>query len=99
MLFTKIKKFLILVNRQHVCISTALSESTDVSPHSGMKNRPQAVWLKACSECLGYLFQIMAGIAILIPTRSRQAYSKQACLWDLAQIIYIAFITQMVWVI
>ena len=30
----------------------------------------------------------------LIPTRSRQAYSKQVCLWDLAQIICIAFIIQ-----
>ena len=30
----------------------------------------------------------------LIPTRSRQAYSKQVCLWDLAQIICITFIIQ-----
>ena len=30
----------------------------------------------------------------IIPTRSRQAYSKQICLWDLAQIICIAFIIQ-----
>lgn len=30
----------------------------------------------------------------IIPTRSRQAYSKQVCLWDLAQIICIAFIIQ-----
>ena len=35
----------------------------------------------------------------IIPTRSRQAYSKQACLWDLAQIIYIVFIIQVAWAI
>ena len=35
----------------------------------------------------------------LIPTRSRQAYSKQVCLWDLAQIICIAFIIQVAWAI
>ena len=28
------------------------------------------------------------------PTRSRQAYSKQVCLWDLVQIICITFIIQ-----
>ena len=32
-------------------------------------------------------------------TRSRQAYSKQVCLWDLAQIICIAFIIQVAWAI
>ena len=32
----------------------------------------------------------------LIPTRSRQACSKQACLGDLAQIICITFIIQVV---
>lgn len=35
----------------------------------------------------------------VIPTRSRQAYSKQVCLWDLAQIICIAFIIQVAWAI
>lgn len=35
----------------------------------------------------------------LIPTRSWQAYSKQVCLWDLAQIICIAFIIQVAWAI
>lgn len=30
----------------------------------------------------------------IIPTRSRQAYSKQVNLWDLAQIICITFIIQ-----
>jgi len=34
-----------------------------------------------------------------IPTRSRQAYSKQVCLWDLAQIICITFIIQVAWAI
>ena len=33
----------------------------------------------------------------LTPTRSCQAYSKQFCLWDLALIIYIVSIIQMVW--
>lgn len=32
----------------------------------------------------------------IIPTRSCQTCSKQACLGDLAQIIYIAFIIQVV---
>ena len=32
----------------------------------------------------------------IIPTRSCQKYSKQFCLWDLAQIIWIAFIIQIV---
>lgn len=36
---------------------------------------------------------------IFIPTRSWQAYSKQVCLWDLAQIICIAFIIQVAWAI
>ena len=35
----------------------------------------------------------------LIPTRSRQTYSKQVCLGDLAQIICITFIIQMAWAI
>lgn len=35
----------------------------------------------------------------IIPTRSWQAYSKQVCLWDLAQIICIAFIIQVAWAI
>lgn len=35
----------------------------------------------------------------IIPTRSSQAYSKQVCLWDLAQIICIAFIIQVAWAI
>lgn len=35
----------------------------------------------------------------LTPTRSRQAYSKQVCLWDLAQSICIAFIIQVAWAI
>lgn len=35
----------------------------------------------------------------IIPTRSRQAYSKQVCLWDLAQSICIAFIIQVAWAI
>ena len=35
----------------------------------------------------------------LIPTRSRQACSKQACLGDLAQIICITFIIQVAWAI
>ena len=35
----------------------------------------------------------------IIPTRSRQAYSKQVCLWDLAQIICITFIIQVAWAI
>ena len=34
-----------------------------------------------------------------IPTRSRQSYSKQVCLWDLAQIICIVFIIQVAWAI
>ena len=32
----------------------------------------------------------------LIPTRSRRKFSKQICLWDLAQIIGILFIIQIV---
>ena len=32
----------------------------------------------------------------IIPTRSRQAYSKQVCLWVIAQIICIVFIIQIV---
>ena len=32
----------------------------------------------------------------IIPIRSRQTYSKQVCLWDLAQIICITFIIQIV---
>lgn len=50
------------------------------------------------SEC----FQGFAASHIhffLIPTRSRQAYSKQVCLWDLAQIICITFIIQVAWAI
>lgn len=35
----------------------------------------------------------------IIPTRSRQAYSKQVRLWDLAQIICITFIIQVAWAI
>ena len=34
-----------------------------------------------------------------IASRSRQMCSKQFCLWDLAPIIYIAFIIQIVWAI
>lgn len=33
----------------------------------------------------------------VILTHPRQAYSKQVCLWDLAQIICIAFIIQAAW--
>ena len=32
----------------------------------------------------------------IIPTRSCQNFSKQICLWDLDQIIYITFIIQIV---
>ena len=35
-------------------------------------------------------------IVQIIPIRSRQTYSKQVCLWDLAQIICITFIIQIV---
>ena len=46
---------------------------------------------------LGYFF--LEYHKFLIPTRSWQAYSKQVCLWDLAQIICIAFIIQVAWAI
>ena len=35
----------------------------------------------------------------VIPTRSRQTYSKRICLWDLAQSVCIVFIIQIVWAI
>ena len=47
-------------------------------------------------------FQGFAGPHIhflLIPTRSRQTYSKRICLWDLAQSVCIVFIIQIVWAI
>ena len=45
------------------------------------------------------VFMRVSGVFGIIPTRSRQAYSKQVCLWDLAQIICIAFIIQVAWAI
>lgn len=36
------------------------------------------------------------GVALVIPTRSHQTYSKRICLWDLAQIIGIVSIIQIV---
>ena len=35
----------------------------------------------------------------IIPTRSCQKFSKQICLWDLAQSVCIVFIIQIVWAI
>ena len=36
---------------------------------------------------------------LVIPSRSRQTYSKRICLWDLAQSVSIVFIIQIVWTI
>lgn len=53
--------------------------------------------LKNCiiSEILCFnSFSCTEMLTFLIPIRFRQAYAKQVCLWDLAQIIYITFIIQ-----
>ena len=42
------------------------------------------------------VFLRFLGVLDVIPTRSRQLYSKRICLWDLAQSIYIVFIIQIV---
>lgn len=47
----------------------------------------------------GLIFTIIYIVSEIIRTRSYQAYSKQICLYDLAQIIYIAFIIQVAWII
>ena len=44
-------------------------------------------------------FSRLFSLSGIIPTRSRQACSKQACLGDLAQIICITFIIQVAWAI
>ena len=65
-------------------------------PFDHKKIPPKAVWLFTLSA-LGesyHQWEKQAFLIPIIPTRSRQAYSKQVCLWDLAQIIYIAFIIQ-----
>ena len=45
-------------------------------------------------------FESQAALFLKItPSRSRQPYSKQVCLWDLVQIICITFIIQVAWAI
>jgi hypothetical protein len=42
------------------------------------------------------VFMRVFAVSSVIPTRSCQKFSKQICLWDLAQIIGILFIIQIV---
>ena len=42
------------------------------------------------------VFMRVFAVSSVIPTRSRQTYSKRICLWDLAQSIGILFIIQIV---
>ena len=42
------------------------------------------------------VFMRVCAVLTVIPTRSCQKFSKQICLWDLAQIIGILFIIQIV---
>ena len=42
------------------------------------------------------VFMRVCAVSSVIPTRSRQTYSKRICLWDLAQIISIVSIIQIV---
>ena len=45
------------------------------------------------------VFMRVYNLLTVIPTRSCQVCSKQFCLWDLALIIYIVSIIQMVWAV
>ena len=45
------------------------------------------------------VFMRVFAVSSVIPTRSCQKFSKQICLWDLAQGISIIFIIQIVWAI
>ncbi len=45
------------------------------------------------------VFMRVFAVSSVIPTRSCQKFSKQICLWDLAQSVCIVLIIQIVWVI
>ena len=60
-----------------------------------LSNRYQKGWAKFKKPWYYWVFRP----SVIIPTRSCQVYSKQFCLWDLALIIYIASIIQVVWAI
>ena len=59
-------------------------------PHQTPENFP------VCGEILKSGTDRVTVQQNIIPTRSRQAYSKQVCLWVIAQIICIVFIIQIV---
>ena len=70
------------------------------SPQYGRKSHPGQAKRSSCIAVSCAVFSFSSAMpAATVPARSRQAYSKQVCLWDLAQIICIAFIIQVAWAI
>ena len=92
-------RFTFLCSRS--CASRRFASSTARSTSSGPKARFARSKKKPCNHCSTTVARLLIcrRAMAVIPARSCQAYSKQFCLWDLALIIYIVSIIQMVWAI
>ena len=72
----------------------------DYSPEStGQTQIVSTQYQKPLRQTQKPVFMRGCTLSSVIPTRSCQKFSKQICLWDLAQSIGILFIIQIVWAI